>query len=40
MGLPIIKTYMVQWLRLCLTMQGTPVQSQIRELRSHVLRGS
>ena len=30
----------VQWLRLCLTMQGTPVQSRIRELRSHVLRGS
>ena len=30
----------VQWLRFSLTMQGTPVQSRIGELRSHVLRGS
>ena len=30
----------VQWLRICLPMQGTQVQSQVGELRSHMPRGS
>ena len=31
---------MVQWLRDCLPMQGTQVQSQVRELRSHLLQSN
>ena len=27
---------MVQWLRICLPMQGTQVRSLVRELRSHM----
>ena len=27
----------VQWLRICLAMQGTRVQSLVGELRSHIL---
>ena len=30
----------VQWLRICLPMQGTRVQSLVRELRFHMTRGS
>ena len=29
-----------QWLRICLAMQGTWVQSLVRELRSHMLRSN
>ena len=31
-----IGTSLVQWLRLCLPMQGVQVQSLVGELRSHV----
>ena len=31
---------MVKWLRICLPMQGTPVQSLAGELKSHVLLAS
>ena len=31
---------MVQWLRICLPMQGTRVQSLAGKLRSHVLQGN
>ena len=27
---------MVQWLRICIAMQGTQVQSLVKEVRSHV----
>ena len=27
----------IQWLRICLAMQGIPVQALVRELRSHIL---
>ena len=30
----------IQWLRICLPMQSTRVQSLVRELRSHMLRGA
>ena len=30
----------VQWLRICLVMQGMWVRSLVRELRSHVLWGN
>ena len=44
-SLPVVKkspvgaSLVVQWLRLCLPMQGTPVRSLVREVRSHVPRG-
>ena len=30
----------VQWLRICLVMQGTQVQSPVEELRSHMLQST
>ena len=44
-SLPVVKkspvgtSLVVQWLRLCLPMQGTPVWSLVREVRSHVPQG-
>ena len=35
-NLPKGTTLVVQWLRICLPMQGTWVQSLVRELRSHM----
>ena len=37
----IVRTSLVvQWLRICLPMQGTQVQSLIQELKSHMLWGN
>ena len=37
----IVRPYLViQWLRICLLMQGTQVQSLVQELRSHMPQGN